>query len=58
MREGIGTITCGKCEEKIVVIWHGDKYKLRCPRCNTRQTVTNVRLKNFKPFIKNREERW
>ena len=50
MRKGIGTITCGKCSEKIVVIWKGEKYELPCPRCRTRQTVTNVRLKNFKPF--------
>lgn len=55
MRKGFGTITCGHCHEKIVVIWHCEKFKMPCPRCRKRQTVTNVRLKNFKPLKETRQ---
>jgi hypothetical protein len=53
MRKGFGTITCGKCKQKIPVIWMGEKFKMPCPKCRARQTVTNTRLKNFQPLKEN-----
>lgn len=50
MRKGFGTITCGKCKQKIPVIWMGEKFKMPCPRCRSSQTVTNTRLKKFQPL--------
>lgn len=54
MRKGFGTITCGKCQQKIPVIWMGEKFKMPCPRCRASQTVTNTRLKKFKPLKENK----